>query len=203
MPQCCARGCMLGVECLWHVCGECLVCVILVFSICGVCLVSVWCVWYWCVVFCGVCFVNAWGFTNTNERDTLPPGLRVLWFSSGGCEATIVLPAVIQHFTIFFCCHTVKPMTGWSHVEIIHVHHRVTQWSDNTQSFITRLSSDNLVHISEFRGFHLRDITYLHVGWETLKWKPCVSCDYHGVLVDNWVLQQWTPHRIYTHRLVP
>ena len=48
---------MLGAECLWRVRGECLVCVILVCSICG------------------VCFVNAWGFTNTNERDTLPPGL--------------------------------------------------------------------------------------------------------------------------------
>ena len=197
MPQCCETGCMLGVECLWRVRGECLVCVILVFSICGVCMASVWCAWYWCVVFCGVCFVNAWGFTNTNERDTLPPGLRVLWFSSGGWEATIVLPAVIQHFTFFLLPYSK------THDGLIPYRNYTRTPSDNTHSFITRLSSDHLVHISEFRGFHLRDITYLHVGWETLKWKPCVSCDYHGVLVDNWVLQQWTPHRIYTDRLVP
>ena len=160
---------VLGAEWLWRVRGECLVCVILVCSICG------------------VCFVNAWGFTNTNEREPCRQACRVLWLSSGGSAAIVFWPAVIQHF-IFFCCHTVIPMTGWSHVEIIHVHNRVIQWSDNTHSFITRLPSDNLVHISEFRGFHLTVNTYLHVGWETLKWKPCVSCDYHGVLLDNWVL---------------
>ena len=161
--------------------------VCLVPSVCGVCVVSVWCAWYWCAVFVACVLWMLGGLLTRTKGTPCRQACRVLWLSSGGSAAIVFWPAVLQHF-IFFCCHAVIPMTGWSHVEIIHVHNRVIQWSDNTHSFITRLPSDNLVHISDFRSFHLRVITYLHVGWETLKWKPCVSCDYHGVLLDNWVL---------------
>ena len=161
--------------------------VCLVPSVCGVCVVSVWCAWYWCAVFVACVLWMLGGLLTRTKGTPCRQACRVLWLSSGGSAAIVFWPAVLQHF-IFFCCHAVIPMTGWSHVENIHVHNRVIQWSDNTHSFITRLPSDNLVHISDFRSFHLRVITYLHVGWETLKWKPCVSCDYHGVLLDNWVL---------------
>ena len=124
-------------ECLWRVRGECLVCVILVFSICGVCMVSVWCAWYWCAVFVACALWMLGGLLTRTKGIPYHQACRVLWLSSGGCAAIVFFP-LLYSTLIFFCCHTVIPMTGWSHIEIIHVHHRVTRWSDNTHSFITR-----------------------------------------------------------------